>query len=143
MLICCECGKLFEEPRFIHGVYDCEKSQSECPFCGGTYEEAEQCNVCGEFKNPENMVVHNCCEDCYQKENTIKNNLLFLEEDEKESDFFVNWLFQSDCENASQALIYLCKGAWEAMGDYGDKIMKEYIKEHKEDFAEWLTRLSF
>ena len=61
--ICVDCRQPFDEPRqyverhgLEHGPYE---KQSCCPFCGGSYEEAIECDECGRLV-PESEV---CCPD--------------------------------------------------------------------------------
>lgn len=72
--ICFECGHIFEEGeegvfRYTHGFtsppYD---ERLGCPICGGTYEIAKRCGVCGKLNAPEEMTgsVCDCCIEKYK-----------------------------------------------------------------------------
>lgn len=76
---CTSCGRVFDDP------YDYEECVgefwgapayqrfSECPYCGGGYEEAESCGWCGEDMSPEEMICFPLsgndmiCRDCFKK----------------------------------------------------------------------------
>ena len=141
MWICNDCGAVFEEPRQTHngGTYD--EPWTECPVCGGGYERAELCDICGCWKHPDDMASKHCCDGCAERERTVENALRFLKDCKKEKDFFVDWLFDSTTVNASVALIYLCKSVWKAMGEHGQAELRDFISENKEEFAEWLECL--
>lgn len=142
MYACRNCGCNYEEPKFLNGN-GYMPDEYVCPACGEAWddEEAKNCDLCQEYKHPDNMITKHCCKDCAEKYNTLENQIRFLKETNLESEFFVEYLFCSDVKKASDALIFLCRGAWEAMGEYGKNELKNYIKEVKEDFAEWLECL--
>lgn len=75
--ICIDCRRQFDEPRVYeerhgleHGPYE---KMSCCPFCGGGYEEAVECDECGKvipeseacFSEPWHKTL---CPECYQAE---------------------------------------------------------------------------
>lgn len=141
MYVCEKCGCQFEYPHEIlrGGGYP-EENDYVCPQCGESWdaEEAVMCEVCGMWKHPNDMASKYCCDGCANLYNDVEYGLKYLAEENNEAEFFVGWLFQSNPENASQALISLCRGAWEAMGEYGVSELRDYITECKEDFAAWL-----
>jgi DNA-directed RNA polymerase subunit RPC12/RpoP len=55
MLICNECGAVFEEPRIYYehhpyGMGTAAEEWAVCPVCGESgFEEAYQCSRCGEY----------------------------------------------------------------------------------------------
>ena len=77
---CTDCGRVFDEPySFTECVGEfwgapAYQSFSECPYCGGGYEEAEPCGWCGTDHNPEEMMYFPAsgydmiCRDCFAKE---------------------------------------------------------------------------
>ena len=76
--ICIDCRRQFDEPHVYeerhgleHGPYE---KLSCCPFCGGSYEEAVECDECGKVI-PESEVCFSeepwhraLCPECYQAE---------------------------------------------------------------------------
>jgi hypothetical protein len=67
MYICLECGSVFSDAgRFIetHGL---ERGPYEhycgCPHCGGGFEEAVECSICGEM-HPLSEDTNGVCADC-------------------------------------------------------------------------------
>ena len=74
MLKCVECGHVFseyelntwEESRGEHfGIPCCEK-MSGCPICEGDYDDAVECDVCGE-NHLASELTGGVCEDCIKK----------------------------------------------------------------------------
>ena len=51
--VCIDCGAIFEEPQHWedrHGFdYGPFEEWSGCPYCGGAYAEAHECDCCGEW----------------------------------------------------------------------------------------------
>ena len=76
MFRCIECGYLFEngeQNRSLSCIGECHgRSVSEeissCPLCGGDYEEATKCKICGSY---EKYAEDAFCPDCVA--GTIKN----------------------------------------------------------------------
>ena len=76
--ICVDCRRQFDEPHVYeerhgleHGPYE---KLSCCPFCGGSYEEAIECDECGKIV-PESEVCFSeepwhraLCPECYRAE---------------------------------------------------------------------------
>ena len=72
MLICIECGHLFERPTYWeerHGLnYGPFEEWSGCPRCGGGYTEAHKCDYCDEYIDGTYIKLKNgerICENCY------------------------------------------------------------------------------
>lgn len=76
MLICLECGKVFdeddieywEESRGEYWGMPCTEKMSGCPRCQGAYEEAEECEKCGKYYPKNELDENNLCEDCQEEE---------------------------------------------------------------------------
>ena len=78
MYKCLECGYIFEIPRMYNE--DCTpyggsaeqgfiNEYQGCPNCGGNYEEADECSICGEcdfVKNGEYIKDGFICEKCLE-----------------------------------------------------------------------------
>lgn len=80
MYICDKCGKQVDElamytqyenldgqrvPTMEYEIDDCH--------CGGTYQEAKKCPICGEYYY--NDEVYECCEKCFEENLTLENCL--------------------------------------------------------------------
>lgn len=92
--ICVDCRRQFDEPHryeerhgLEHGPYE---KLSCCPFCGGSYEEAIECDECGKIV-PESEVCYSdeyghkvLCSECYKaKEDAIERRAAEEEEYDK------------------------------------------------------------
>lgn len=84
MYICRDCGEVVEElPTRVYYDYvdgnwlmsGYSEEELSCR-CGGTFVEAVECPVCGEWINPENGRI---CEDCLKAEMTLENAIEFSE----------------------------------------------------------------
>lgn len=69
--ICNCCSKHFDEPeeffdRHPYGDTYAEESFYGCPYCGGSYEEAVECEECGKLV-PESESYDGYCSECYSK----------------------------------------------------------------------------
>ena len=140
MFVCASCGAVFEDAYTdVNGGGDFGENYHVCPNCGECVdEEAEYCEICGEYKHPNDMVSSHCCADCVKNELTVENALKFIHDDNKETEFFVEWMFGSKCELASESLLFLCKGSWQALGDYGINELYKFVMEYKTEFAQWI-----
>lgn len=70
MLICSDCGNVFSEDSLVdcpeYYPYGDTMAGYECaysPCCGGGYDEAFECDECGEYFIRQDL-VNNCCKDC-------------------------------------------------------------------------------
>lgn len=82
MYICLECGEVFEHPKeykeyYVNEVINGTNSYTyyACPRCEGAYEEAVECEECGDFvpKSEINYVLQGekfirMCNKCYEEE---------------------------------------------------------------------------
>ena len=89
MYKCSECGEIFDEPkkysedRTPGGSFEGGSFIEHflgCPICSGTFDEVEECSICGEYKFPEDLTDTTgmingdcgyCCEQCLE-DNDIK-----------------------------------------------------------------------
>lgn len=72
MFKCVECGKVFEEPKTYeehhpYGMGYATESFACCPYCESNFEEAIQCECCGEWFL-ENDLEKGICEECAENE---------------------------------------------------------------------------
>lgn len=73
MFICNKCGNIIEEEAYLPRCHQREEVwghieewvEMDCCPCGGTYEEAHECKICG------NVCLDSICEDCLTFENAI------------------------------------------------------------------------
>ena len=72
--ICLDCDGLFTEPRKCVETHGLDTPPYEvfyiCPYCGGDYAEAHECNVCGHYIHGEYIKLvsgERICENCYNK----------------------------------------------------------------------------
>ena len=94
MYKCLDCGEVFEKPasvRETHGFTDgFAETFYMCPHCNGDYEEAKQCDHCGEW-NTEGELYDGWCEKCLRE--TINYDTFFeyceANKDEQYLDIFV------------------------------------------------------
>lgn len=74
MYICLDCDELFEEPkRYVetHGLdYPPYETWKGCPYCGGVYEDAQECSRCGNWITGDCVYVDGLvvCDNCYEEE---------------------------------------------------------------------------
>jgi hypothetical protein len=84
MYKCLDCGAVFEEPKeyaedrtpggsFEGGSFI--EHFTGCPYCEGAYEEAKQCEICGEYFTSDELTdtteyinggCGDCCEQCIE-----------------------------------------------------------------------------
>ena len=75
MLICVECGAVFEQPQHVierHGLDTPPYEEYDaCPNCGGSnLHEARRCDVCGNWiTGGYVLTIDGCriCDDCYTR----------------------------------------------------------------------------
>lgn len=77
MLVCLECGQVFdedsvdiwEEGRGEYWGTSCSEKISGCPCCKGPYTEAHRCTYCGDWINGDYIKINGdrYCENCYDK----------------------------------------------------------------------------
>jgi hypothetical protein len=68
---CRDCGEVFDEDEIVtHTGYLSEawgrpiyETVSESPCCGGSYEEAKKCSICGQYEDME--CGDKWCANCY------------------------------------------------------------------------------
>ena len=79
MYKCLSCGNLFDDGEEKIIVESTGEYFSYCPVCGGDYEEANMCKLCGEWYIPERSILDNYCDSCVSEMNNkieeFKNTL--------------------------------------------------------------------
>ena len=74
MYICFDCGELFEEPKHYvetHGLdYPPYETWKGCPVCGGAYDDAMECSICGNYITGDYIEDDGVfvCDNCYEDE---------------------------------------------------------------------------
>lgn len=70
--ICLDCEKIFSEPRRYIEKHNLDTPPYEffyiCPYCGGDYARAYECNECGHWITGEYVKTasgQRICENCY------------------------------------------------------------------------------
>ena len=71
-LKCLECGNVFDDDEISYwsesrGEFwgePCSEEMSGCPYCGGDYEDAYECEECGEYFTLDELDENHLCEDC-------------------------------------------------------------------------------
>lgn len=95
MYKCLHCGHEFEDIDRKHYDHGTGVWEEYCPNCGSEdFEEAEQCELCGEWHVADK--VHNgVCDDCLQKAETMGNVVAFGNTDKQEVELngFLAWAF--------------------------------------------------
>lgn len=87
--ICKNCGEIFEEPKIVkesRGEFWGHPAFEDCyysPCCGCDYDEAIECNICGEWYSEDDLCMGVCskCIDDYRHNFKICHDISF--EDEK------------------------------------------------------------
>ena len=84
--ICMDCGHIFEDGEEKHWVerHGFEDGPGEymtgCPLCGGAYEQAKHCTVCGKATLEDELFGGQYCKDCLNGEITYDTALRFFED---------------------------------------------------------------
>lgn len=78
MYICKNCGRDFEEPDVVYETHGFDYGPYEkwlvCPSChDSNFEEAEQCDGCGEYFAKSDL-TDGLCDDCYEEEEENYND---------------------------------------------------------------------
>ena len=156
MYICGDCGKLFEEPKEWsqnHGEPHLTERWSGCPHCGGGFEEATECEKCGEYFEADSLYC-GYCGDCF---NELKNSVItydnafkYLVEKDLLIEFIYQYYYEIDCATApvSDELLQDTKETFKrkVLNDNitGKKTfllaITEYIDSDIEDFIEYLKK---
>ena len=72
MWICLDCNELFQDPAHYVNTHSLDTPPYEeydgCPYCGGAYAEAHECDCCGEWITGDYIKTADgkrYCENCY------------------------------------------------------------------------------
>jgi len=98
MYICLHCGHEFEDIDRKHYDHGTGVWEEYCPNCGSEdFEEAEQCDLCGDWHVAEN-VTNGVCEKCLEESATVGNAVAFGNTDKQEVELngFLAWAYTPD-----------------------------------------------
>lgn len=133
MLVCDRCGRLIEDDELRFDVEDYGgKSAVPCS-CGGTFIEAEQCSVCGEWFD--NTDLHGVCEGCLGEYETVGEALAIGAENTTSVDGINGAV--AHLLSVEQINNILTKWVEENFTDRSKPIV-EYCEDDKIYFSEWL-----
>ena len=144
MQICKDCGTVFKDdecPTYEEdygfetgvGFKSCTQTFEECG-CGGDLTEAKQCEICGEWEDPDNL-IEDICERCFEEKSTFENAIGFGAENKEYVE--INGYLAS--EFTSEQIERVLLKELEEAKKLGIKTKhKEFCLKDKEDFAIWL-----
>lgn len=147
MLKCVECGHVFseyelntwEESRGEHFGIPCYEKMSGCPICKGDYEDAVECDVCGE-NHLASELTGGVCEDCIKKyQHDIDMNFKIGENDtdKVELNCFLASVFTK--EDIELILLDVLKSMKEYSKKQVESDCERFIEYNREWFAERLA----
>jgi predicted Zn-ribbon and HTH transcriptional regulator len=111
MLVCRECGYVFEEEEASNWVEEHGEGNCGCPRCKGEFEEAARCKICGEWFLDNG--IDEVCEEC-KEQNLTYSNALKVGDKEK----------QTVEINGFMASVY-------SISEINDILQRDYERAHK------------
>ena len=79
MYICLDCDNIFSAPRQFVETHGFDEPPYEeylgCPYCGGTYIEAYECDRCGQYIIGDYIELNDgslICDNCYESKNILE-----------------------------------------------------------------------
>jgi len=143
MLKCCVCGDVSETSRPVvpGGGTSCDTFRDK-----HEYWNAEMCRYCCQwFDELDFNFEHGACRFCAMDQLDAKKGLAFLEsDDDLPREFFVEYYFESKCEEASNELIDLCRNEWLVsveLGLNGIDSLRLFIKKwYLSEYMAWLEK---
>lgn len=158
MYKCDRCGDVVEE---LDTYQECHHELDECPSvertdwdcgCGGTYFEVEQCPICGEYFE-ENQLDYGWCQACLDEQKTPESTLQYIDSDpDFQREFYMNgWFEDWDCRSpeAHDALVELGKKHYQELQELAEEfpcvkehlegILAHYLSADMSHFHSWLT----
>ena len=135
MYRCEECGHLFEEGEQKIKVEENGEKWQCCPLCGGDFEEAETCEICGAAAEELHGGV---CDECIKEHSNFKTCVKISEKDKEEikiNSFLAEYFSTTDIER----ILYNRLVEIERKGRKID--CTEFIGGDKDWFGEQIARL--
>lgn len=147
MLKCVECGHVFseyelntwEESRGEHFGIPCYEKMSGCPICGGYYEDAVECDICGE-NHLASELTGGVCEDCiktYQHDVDMHFKVGANDTDSVELNCFLASVFTK--EDIELILLNEIKSRKGYAKKQVESDCERFIEYNREWFAAWLA----
>lgn len=144
--ICEECGWHFDEPKELdYGYISLNGPASGCPVCGGAYEYAVLCNLCGE-EFLEDQLFEGICPKCLDALLTPETGLAYMDHCHVLDDFMFYQIWDSATpKSVSSKLRQFLIGTYEDMAKKNPEGMKYNLRCYlfdrdgcgQQDFAEW------
>lgn len=141
-MYCCEdCGAVFAEPAFVPGRNMCP-DEWVCPVCGQTWdaEEAQMCNLCGEYHHPNDMASEHCCKACAEANMTLPVMKRYIAGTEQRKEFYVEFMTGGSVVTyATDELMDTEEREFDKTPE-ADKVkyLRDFISDDEADFAAWL-----
>lgn len=132
MYKCVECGHIFEEGEQKQRYEDNGEMWQVCPICGGDFEEAETCEVCGAGSE---KLYGGVCSECISKYEHDPETCCKASQDEKET-VKIN-AFLAEMFTASEIETILI----DALKEQKNVDCKDFIESDKEWFGGQIARL--
>ena len=144
--ICEECGLHFDEPKELDfGFLSLNGPASGCPHCGGAYDYAVLCNLCGE-EFLEDQLFEGICQDCLNELLTPEVGLAYMARGDVIDDFMFYEIWDSATpKSISSKLRQFLIDTYEEMAKQDPKGMEYHLRCYlwdrdgcgQQDFAEW------
>lgn len=150
MLVCDWCGRVvdsvncWEDKDFVdNGLgLECVRSDTICEdcSCGGTFTEATNCLLCGDFFYDKHY--REICDDCLEEEATFENALKMGDEEDCKEEIKINGYLASEYDSC-QIESLLLKDLKEAKSAGCCLNYRDFCLNDKDYFADWLKKENY
>lgn len=134
MFVCWKCGAVDVEPLHIPATRD-NPEEYICQVCRAPWdgEEAKKCDLCGEYKHPNDMASAHCCKACADAAAKDEAQFTkFLADDDIEDEFFAEFIMSKEDLIAAGKAKFAKMSKAERMAKIKDFISGDEL------FHEWL-----
>lgn len=134
-IVCPKCGAIFDEPLCIPHP-DEGWEEYVCPTCLSLWdgEEGQKCNLCGNWKHPNDMASAHCCKACAAAAEADENLFhQYLTAEGLEGEFFADFMLRYvDLIGFGKVKFRYTRKAERAA------LIRDFLSDDKQRFAEWL-----